>query len=148
MLTGKLFRLNSNAPAIHLCPGPSPVVTMLSGTIVEITQDPGENDGAMIAILSSGRKMLMFGRDIRDRAVEVPEGGFDSHKRLQLAAGVLSAITVFRDLCPRDAAALRLLAESDQERTMELDDLACLVILREIERSRTTDGKPPGGEAA
>jgi hypothetical protein len=60
--------------------------------------------------------------------------GFAMRSKLQIAATVLSSIAHFQKPCPPDIDALRDLAESDDERTMHLDELARTVILREIER--------------
>jgi hypothetical protein len=56
--------------------------------------------------------------------------------KLQIAATVLSAIVHGEAPSLRDKKRLREFAETDEERSMKLDDLARAVILREIERSR------------
>jgi hypothetical protein len=59
----------------------------------------------------------------------------DHLHRIQLATAVLLAISNHCAPSSSDADALRALAESPKEREMPLDELACEIIMREIERN-------------
>jgi hypothetical protein len=56
--------------------------------------------------------------------------------KVQIAARVLTVMTQFRDPDFSDVKLLRTLAETDEERQMPLDELARIVIMREIRRRR------------
>jgi hypothetical protein len=58
-------------------------------------------------------------------------------RRIQIATRILVAITNRTPPEVKDVADLRLWAESKGEGTMPVDDLACVVIQREIERVAT-----------
>ena len=55
---------------------------------------------------------------------------------IRLALRVVSAFAFYEPVRSDDAQQLQLLAESDDERTLPLDDLARIVVSREIERNR------------
>ena len=55
-------------------------------------------------------------------------------ERMEIALRVITATSQHRKAAPEDAAGLWQLAESDDERTMPLDELACVVIMRERRR--------------
>lgn len=59
---------------------------------------------------------------------------FTSRDRLRTALQVLSRFSAYRRPTENETRELILLAETDEERTMPLDDLACVVIKRECER--------------
>ncbi len=53
---------------------------------------------------------------------------------MEIALRVLMAISNHRESVPEDIDQLRTFAESNDERTMPIDELACAVILRERRR--------------
>lgn len=70
--------------------------------------------------------------------------------RISLALRVLSAICERRPVEPADAEELRELAESDYERSLPLDELACEVVMRErrrVEQAGRDGAATPPGEA-
>jgi hypothetical protein len=73
MLTERRFKLLIATVAANDLNGKLALTTIPAGDIVKVGAEPG--DGArMVKVLWRGRTLVMFARDLKQRAIELKEG--------------------------------------------------------------------------